>query len=138
MNKPFIDSNVILYLLSGDASKADMAEDVVAAGGIVSVQVLNEVVSVCRRKLQMPWDEIDALLQAVKSACEVEPLTVESHQKAVEIAKRYSLSFYDAHICASAALSGVKILLSEDMQDGMDIEGVTVRNPFSLGDYGRR
>lgn len=130
MNKPFIDSNVILYLLSGDASKADMAEDIVAAGGIVSVQVLNETVSVCRRKLQMPWDEIDALLQAVKSACEVQPLTVESHQKAVEIAKRFSLSFYDAHICASAVLSGGKVLLSEDMQEGINIEGVVIRNPF--------
>ncbi|MDD5240646.1 MAG: PIN domain-containing protein [Sulfuricella sp.] len=130
MNKPFIGSNVILYLLSGDVSKADRAEAIVAEGGIVSVQVLSEVVSVCRRKLQMPWNEIDALLLVAKSACEVQPLTVESHQKAVEIAKRYRLSFYDAHICAAAVLSGAKILLSEDMQNGMDIEGVEIRNPF--------
>jgi len=77
-------------------------------GGIISVQVLNKVTSVCRRKLQMDWVEVDAVLLAVKAACDVVPLTLESHQKAVEIAKRYPLSFYDAHICAAAILSGAK------------------------------
>lgn len=107
-----------------------MSESVIAAGGAVSVQVLNEVTAVCRRKLKMPWQEIQALLTAIKSACEVFALTVESHQSAVEIAQRYSLSFYDAHICASAALSGANVLLSEDMQDGLCVEGVTIRNPY--------
>lgn len=130
MSKPFIDSNVILYLLSGNPAKADRAEAILEAGGIVSVQVLNEVVSVCRRKLAMDWSEIDALLQAVKAACEVVPLTVASHEAAVEIAKRYRLSFYDAHICSAAVLSGAEIVLSEDMQDGMTMDRVLIRNPF--------
>lgn len=130
LSRPFIDSNVILYLLSADSTKADMSESVIAAGGVVSVQVLNEVTAVCQRKLKMPWQEIQTLLTAIKSACEVLALTVESHQSAVEIAQRYSLSFYDAHICASAVLSGAKVLLSEDMQDGLCVEGVTIRNPF--------
>ena len=99
-------------------------------GGIISVQVLNKVTSVCRRKLQMDWVEVDAVLLAVKAACDVVPLTLESHQKAVEIAKRYPLSFYDAHICAAAILSGAKKVLSEDMQNGMKIDNVTIRNPF--------
>jgi len=54
------------------------------------------VTSVCQRKLKMPWPEIDAVLLAVKTACNVVPLTVASHEKAIEIAKRYRLSFYDA------------------------------------------
>jgi predicted nucleic acid-binding protein len=49
----FFDSNVVLYLLSGDAAKADRAEALLEAGGVISVQVLNEVTSVCRRKLKM-------------------------------------------------------------------------------------
>lgn len=130
MSKPFIDSNVILYLLSGDPAKADRAEAILAAGGIVSVQVLNEIVSVCRCKLAMEWSEVDALLLAVKAACAVVPLTVASHEAAVEIAKRYQLAFYDAHICSAAVLSGAKIVLSEDMQDGMVIDGMLIRNPF--------
>lgn len=131
MSAVFIDSNVVLYLLSGDAAKADRAEAMLNKGGIISVQVLNEVTSVCLRKLKMSWEEIDAVLLAVKAACDVVPLTVESHDKAVEIARRFQLSIYDAQICAAAILSGAKTLLSEDMQSGMKIEGLVVKNPFS-------
>lgn len=95
------------------------------------MQVLNEVTSVCLRKLKMSWVEIDMVLQAVKAACDVVPLTLESHEKAVQIARRYRLSFYDAHICAAALLSGVKVLLSEDMQEGMKVDTLSVKNPFA-------
>lgn len=130
MSRSFIDSNIILYLLSADTVKADKTEAIVATGGIISVQVLNEVTSVCQRKLKMPWHETEAVLSAVKSACEVVPLTVASHEAAVGIAKRYEISFYDAHICAAAMLSGANELVSEDMQNGMVIHNVIIRNPF--------
>ncbi len=130
MSKPFVDSNVVLYLLSGDPAKADRAQALLAAGAFVSVQVLNEVTSVCLRKLKMPWQEIDALLLAVKAACEVLPLTVESHEKAVEITKRYQLSFYDANIVACAVISGAPVLLTEDMHAGFLIDGLKLQNPF--------
>ena len=131
MNTVFIDSNVILYLLSGDSAKANRAEAILGKGGIISVQVLNEVTSVCLRKLTMTWEEIETVLLAVKAACDVVPLTLESHEKAVQISKRYQLSFYDSHICASAILSGTKIVLSEDMQNGMKIDAIVVKNPFA-------
>ncbi len=131
MSRTFVDSNVILYLLSADSAKADRAEFILNQGAIISVQVLNEITSVCLRKLKMPWEEIDALLLAVKATCEVMPLTLSSHEKAEQLSKRYSLSFYDAHICAAAALSGAENLLSEDMQDGIDIDGVVICNPFN-------
>lgn len=130
MSLSFFDSNVILYLLSADAAKADKAEAIVAGGGVISVQVLNEVTSVCRRKLNMPWGDIAAVLDAVKSACKVVPLTITTHESAVDIARRYGVSFYDANICAAAILSGADILVSEDMQHGMNIEGLIIRNPF--------
>ena len=85
MSTVFIDSNVILYLLSGDSAKADRAEAILGKGGIISVQVLNEVTSVCLRKLKMTWEEIDTVLVAVKAACDVVPLTLESYEKAVQI-----------------------------------------------------
>ncbi len=130
MSKPFIDSNVVLYLLSGDAIKADRAEAILQAGGVISVQLLNEVASFCRRKLKMPWEEVDALLLAVKTACEIVPLTLASHEKAIELAKRFQLALYDAHIVATALASGAKVLLSEDMQSGMHIDGLLIQNPF--------
>ena len=131
MNKPFIDSNIVLYLLSGDTAKADRAQAIVAAGAVISVQVLNEVTSVCLRKLKMPWSEIDAVLLAVKTACDVVPLTVASHEKAVAVAKRFQLSFYDANIVASALLCGASVLWSEDMHSGLSIEALVIQNPFT-------
>jgi predicted nucleic acid-binding protein len=133
VSKPFVDSNVVLYLLSGDAAKADLAQTLLAAGAIISVQVLNEVTSVCLRKLKMPWQEIDALMLAVKAACEVLPLTVASHEKAVELTKRIQLSFYDANIVACALISGAPVLLSEDMHAGLQVEGLVIQNPFKVG-----
>ena len=130
MSKPFIDSNVILYLLSGDTAKADRAQALLLAGAVVSVQVLNEITSVCLRKLKMPWQEIDALLLAVKAACDVVPLTVASLEKAVELAKRFQLSFYDAHIVACALTSGAPNLLTEDMHPGLLIDALVLQNPF--------
>ena len=130
MSKPFIDSNVILYLLSGDASRADKAESIVAASGIISVQVLNEVTSVCQKKLKMDWVEIAVILDTIKANLKVVPLTEKTHALAVQICQRHQLSFYDAHICASAIDAGVDILLSEDMQDGMVIDGMAIKNPF--------
>jgi len=130
LSKPFIDSNVILYLLSYDAAKADKAESILQAGGVISVQVLNELVSVCQRKLRMHWDEIDAVLQAVKASVQVVPLTEASHELAVQLCKRYQLSFYDAHICAAALVAGSTNVLSEDMQDGMGVGNLVVKNPF--------
>jgi len=130
VSRPFLDSNVILYLLSGDVAKADRAQSLLAVGAVISVQVLNEVISVCQRKLKMPWSEIDALMLAVKAACKVVPLTVASHEKAVELAKRYQLSFYDANIVASAIMVGAPVLLTEDMHHGLLIDGLTLQNPL--------
>lgn len=130
MAKPFIDSNVVLYLFSSDKVKADRAESLLQSGGLISVQVLNEVASVCLRKLKMTWEEIDTVLETLKSTCEVLPVTLASHEKAVVLAQRYQLSLYDANIVANAILAGVKTLLSEDMQSGMLMDGVTVVNPF--------
>ena len=130
MSQRFIDSNIVLYLLSGDNAKADQAEAIVAAGAVISVQVLNEVTSVCLRKLKMPWPEIEAVLLAVKAACKVVPLTVASHERAVELAKRFQLSFYDANIVASAQLSGAGVLLTEDMHTGLVVDGLVLQNPF--------
>jgi predicted nucleic acid-binding protein len=132
LSKPFIDSNIILYLLSGDAAKADKAEAIIEVGGIISVQVLNEIFSVCHRKLKMEWSEIDAVLKAVKTSVEVVPLTEATHEIAVQICKRYQLSFYDAHICAAALVAGSKTLLSEDLQENMVVDGLLIQNPFRL------
>lgn len=129
--RPFFDTNVLLYLLSGDQPKANIAESVLIAGGTISVQVLNEFAAVATRKLGMTIVEAREVLTTVRAVCSVVPVTEETHERGLAIAQRYGLSIYDAMIVASALLSDCTQLLSEDMQDGQVIDKtLTVRNPF--------
>ncbi len=129
--KVFIDSNVLVYLLSADAGKADQAEAVMQKGGLISVQVLNEVANVARCKLAMSWEEINEILTLIRMLCPIEPLTVETHDKGMSIAERYVLSIYDAMIVAAALIGGCDTLYSEDMQDGLLIDNqLRICNPF--------
>ena len=128
----FFDTNVLLYLLSADVAKADQAEALLAGGGTISVQVLNEFVAVATRKMRMSWIEIGEVLAQIRAVCAVEPVSIETHERALRIAQRYGLSIYDALIVAAALLAGCKTLHSEDMQDGQVIEQqLTIRNPFA-------
>jgi predicted nucleic acid-binding protein len=127
----FFDTNVLLYLLSGDEGKANAAETLVASGGVVSVQVLNEFASVATRKLHLLVPEVREVLGTVRRLCTVHSLSVESHDEGLEVADRYRLSVYDAMIVASAHQAGCTSLYTEDLQDGMAILGLTIRNPFN-------
>jgi len=127
----FFDTNVVLYLISGDSIKADRAEELIGAGGVISVQVLNEFASVASRKNSMRPSEIREVLSAVRRACSVEPVTLATHDLALDLVERVRLSFYDGLIVAAARLAGCSILYSEDMQTGRTIEGVTIQNPFA-------
>ena len=127
----FLDTNVLLYLLSGDPVKADRAEQVVAAGGTLSMQVLNEFAAVALRKLRMSVAEVREALEPISAICTIVPLTFNIHQRGLTLAERYRFSFYDALIAAAALEAGCTTLYTEDMQDGQLIEGaLTVHNPF--------
>lgn len=127
----FFDTNVILYLLSGDDARADRAEKELSAGGVVSVQVLNEFASVASRKLKMSIAEIREVLATIRAVCTIVPISEETHDVGLQVAERCGLSVYDAMIVAAALLAGCKTVMSEDMQDGQLLEGrLQVRNPF--------
>ena len=127
----FFDTNVLLYLLDDDTLKADRAEALLAKGGIISVQVLNEFTSVASRKLKMPYSDINEILQTVREVCEVKDLTIDTHFLGLSLAERYSFSFYDSLILASGLLADCKVLYSEDMQSGQKInEQLIIQNPF--------
>ncbi|ABB74287.1 Predicted nucleic acid-binding protein, contains PIN domain [Nitrosospira multiformis ATCC 25196] len=127
----FIYTNILLYLLSPSAAKANRAEEVLRGGGRISVQVLNEMASVMRRKLSMPWHEVNDVLFLIRSICPVEPLTLEVHDRGRRVAERWGLSLYDGMIAAAALLSNCDILYSEDMQHDLLIdEQLRIQNPF--------
>ena len=128
----FFDTNVLLYLLSNDAAKADRAEALLAAGGVLSVQVLNEFAAVASRKLGLAWPEIREVLGTVQSLCQVEPMTVATHERGLAIAERYGFSIYDSLIVAAALLGGCQVVWTDDLQDGQRIgDRLTVRNPLA-------
>jgi predicted nucleic acid-binding protein len=127
----FFDTNVLVYLASGDPVKADRAERVIGAGGAISVQVLNEVANVARRKMQMSWTETHAFLNMVRNVLTVHAITVETHEIGLRLAEKYRLSIYDAMIAASALQAGCDTLWSEDMKHGLAVDGILrILNPF--------
>ncbi len=88
--------------------------------------------AVASRKLRMSWTEIREVLAQIRAVCVVEPVTIETHDRALRIAERYGLSIYDALIISAALLANCNTLHSEDMQDGQVIERqLTIRNPFT-------
>lgn len=124
-------TNVLLYLLSGDGTRADRADQDLSAGGVISVQVLNEFASVASRKLKMSIAKIREVLATLRCVCTIVPISEETHDVGLQIAENYGLSVYDAMIIASALLAGCNTLLSEDMQHGQVLNGrLKVRNPF--------
>lgn len=131
MNVEFADTNVLLYLLD-DGPKVSRAEEVLARGPRISVQVLNEALVSCRRKAGLDWEETGAFLAGIEALCVVEPLTLDTHVVGRALAERYGLSVYDAMIVATALIAGCEVLWTEDMQDGLLIEGqLRLANPFA-------
>lgn len=99
----------------------------------MSVQVLNELASVARRKLNMTWQEVREIVAQIRTICRVESLTVETHAKGIEIAERYNLSVYDGMILASALDAGGAMIYTEDLQYRQVIDDrLPIRNPFVM------
>jgi Predicted nucleic-acid-binding protein, contains PIN domain len=127
----FFDTNVFLYLASADPVRAERAEAILDEGGAISVQVLNEIANVARRKMLLSWQETRSFLTTIRALVTVHPLTVETHDTGLALAERYTLSIYDALIAAAALRAECDILWSEDLQHGLVIgERLRVANPF--------
>jgi predicted nucleic acid-binding protein len=131
-DRAFLDTNVFVYAIVQDDPRSQHAEELLAEGGRVSVQVLNEFVSVARRKTRMPWGEVREALDAIRILCPSPvPITIDTHEIALRIAEEYSVSIYDALIAAAALEAKCVTLYSEDLQDGRIIDDqLTIRNPF--------
>ncbi|MGA9794038.1 MAG: PIN domain-containing protein [Rhizomicrobium sp.] len=126
----FIDSNVLIYLVSNDVAKAARAADLLKDGGTISVQVLNEFASVALRKLGRTMRETRTALAGIRTVCTVIATNLETHEYGLDIAERYKFAIYDAMLVATAVKAGCRTFHTEDLHDGQKIEGLTIRNPF--------
>ncbi len=129
----FFDTNVLVYIASGDSVKAGQAETAIAGGGAISVQVLNELTNIAHRKMRMSWTDTRTFLSMLRDLLAVHPVTLETHETGLALAERYGLSTYDAMIAAAALHAGCDTLWSEDLQHGMALdEGLRIINPFRV------
>jgi predicted nucleic acid-binding protein len=129
--RAFLDTNVLIYAFAANDPRGEKAEALVAAGGTISVQVLNEFANVSGRKLGRAWDEIESAISVLRMLLDAPvPLTVELHEVALALARGHGFAFYDALIVAAASRSGCSVLYTEDMHDGQTIGGLEIRNPF--------
>lgn len=130
--KPFFDTNVLIYAVAKGDARAAKAEELLANGGMVSVQSLNEFAAVGRRKLAMSWKEVEEAVGLICILCpDPVPISLDTHKVAVNIAEKYAYGLYDALIISAALENGCKTLFSEDLQDGQIINRqLTIRNPF--------
>lgn len=131
-SRPFFDTSVLPYALAQNDPRSDVAIGLLAGGGVVGVQSLNEFAAVARRKLSMPWEEIVEALEAIKELCpNPVPLTKEEHEPAVGISRRYGYEIYDSLMIAAALRARCRTLYSEDLASGQEVQGLAIRNPFT-------
>jgi predicted nucleic acid-binding protein len=128
----FFDTNTLVYLAS-DPEKAARTRRLLNDGGTVSVQVLNEIANVTQRKMGFSWPETLEFLALVRASLSIVPVSLTIHQSGLRLAERYRLSVYDGMIAAAALEAGCDTLWSEDMHDGLVIDGrLTIVNPFRV------
>jgi predicted nucleic acid-binding protein len=130
---PFLDTNVLIYSLAENDPRGEVAAALLAVGGVISVQVLNEFVATAQRKLGMSWEDITEALDAIRTLCpSTRAITIDTQDAALRIAQVYGFHIYDALVVASALEAGCDTLYTEDLQDGQIIEErLTLRNPFN-------
>lgn len=131
------DTNVLIYAEDPNdrGGRHDRAASILSrlamVEAMVPVQVLGEFINVCRKKALISPDLAMRKVANYAQAFDTPQTEVADIQQASLIAGRYNLQFFDALIIAVAMRSGATVLLSEDMHDGLQIEGLAVLNPFN-------
>ncbi|GIX28761.1 MAG: DNA-binding protein [Burkholderiales bacterium] len=135
----FLDTNVFVYQLErSDARKADIAERLIAEGiaqssACISYHVVQELLNIVLRKarVKLAPDDARRYLQGVLAPLyQVQP-SLRLYHAALDLHARYRFGFHDSLIVAAALEAGCKRLYSEDLQDGQNIGGLTIVNPFA-------
>lgn len=127
----FFDTNILIYSIVPSDPRSAQARKLLASGGTISVQVLNEFVNVARKKMKLDWPRVEASLRSFATLLEPPvDVTLDQHRAALTIARIYGFTIFDAAIIASAIASGCRTLCTEDLQHGQRIAGIRIINPF--------
>jgi predicted nucleic acid-binding protein len=132
----FVDTNVLLYAISRDPaerSKAARANEILAAGDIgLSIQVLQEFYVESTRASRGDAITHDQAAGLVEAWCRfpVQVTSVEVMRAALITRARFDISYWDAAILEAGRALGCPVVLSEDLDDATDYDGIRVENPF--------
>lgn len=129
--KIFIDTNVLLYLMSNDHKKKVIAKEMLKSSSNVSIQVLSEFSNVCIKKFKLSSEDIIIAIQKISEKSSVLRFDENTIESALLIKQKYKFQYYDSLILATALENSCTILYSEDMQHEQLIENnLTIVNPF--------
>lgn len=130
----FLDSNIILYCYSNDETdKQAIARNIFEqySNPCISKQVINEVSNILFRKFKLDCESIENAILQISNLVEILDFNLTTQIKAIRLKKSYNLQYFDALIVATALENNCNTLYSEDIQNGLLVEGkLTIINPF--------
>lgn len=136
-----LDSSVLLYAeLEPDSAKGELARDLIARAaprGILAAQALGEFLNVVRRRHPARLPGALEQIELYREVFRIAPTNAPIIMAAGALAHRHRLQLWDAVIWQAAATLGARIFLSEDLQDGLLLEGMMVLNPFANENTGK-
>ena len=130
------DTNVLVYATASRSdAKVIRARDLIsramrAESSVLLLQTLAEFSNVALRKARIPVKDIRKTIDAWRAVLPVQAADDSDLLVALEAVKAHRLAFWDAMLWATARRAGVRHLLTEDLQDGFALQGVTFINPF--------
>jgi len=134
----FLDTNVLVYAFDEDEpEKRERALEILRKAGetegayVISTQVLQEFYNVVTRRLTKKLTEEDGD-RATRSFAHLPVVTADAHLvlDAISLSRRHQLSLWDALIVQAAVKTGCTTVLTEDLQDGLEIGTLRISNPF--------
>jgi predicted nucleic acid-binding protein len=128
-----VDTNILIYLIdNGDFTKRSIAKDILSVDPQISTQVISEFINVARRILKIPKEELLFTAAKLLFGCGIMTIDTTTLMTASTLCQKYQFQLFDAVIVASALEGNCDILYSEDMHNGLVVNGkLKIINPFS-------
>lgn len=100
---------------------------------VLTLQSLAELYNAMAKRRAVPPDKAAEIVDAYRRRFPVATANEEDLSDAIAAHRQHNISFWDAMLWATARRAGCNVILSEDLQDGRTLGGVTIRNPFAKG-----
>jgi predicted nucleic acid-binding protein len=135
MNVSF-DTNILVYATASvPAGKTGRARDLIARGmrsgaSVLLLQTLAEFSNVAIRKSRIPAENVRTMIDAWRAVLPVRITEDDDLSSALDVVRIHRFAFWDAMLWAAARRVGIRHFITEDLQDGFELGGVTFVNPF--------